>query len=437
MALSGYIYIFSSLHQSRSFVKRLRNNLFWRMLGVLLFSILSGAGVNAQNVNGSVYSYFGIGPLQVRSSAYNRALGYTGVGIRDDYNVSATNPAAYNAIVKPFTALFELGAYYESTKHQSVDASSSSRSGNLNSINFLFKPSSKLGIGLGASPLTSINYKATAARTFVNLTPASVSYEGSGGINQYYVGLAFEVFKNFSLGANASYFLGTIKKTENVAATAVTSQLIVANRTSAHNLGGDVGAQYSFLIKKKTKVTLGATWDPGAYLSGAQQTSIVNSNLDTLKETPKVNASYRMPATYGGGLGIKSGRSIVAADVHWVDWKKAVINDNQTYQNTWKYSVGYEYRGDLTALKYLNAISLRAGAFVQDYPLVLQNTPFKTWGYTLGISLPLDGYRASINVNYAFTQVGTTKAGLIQENSNRLVLDFIIRDIWGVKRKLD
>ena len=112
MALSGYIYIFSSLLQSRSFVKRLRNNLFWRVLGVLFFSILTAAGANAQNVNGSVYSYFGIGPLQVRSSAYNRALAYTGVGVRDDHNISAINPAAYNAIVKPFTALFELGAYY-------------------------------------------------------------------------------------------------------------------------------------------------------------------------------------------------------------------------------------------------------------------------------------------------------------------------------------
>ena len=102
---------------------------------------------------------------------------------------------------------------------------------------------------------------------------------------------------------------------------------------------------------------------------------------------------------YGGGLGITSGRSTVAADAHWINWKSAIVNDGQTYQDSWKYSVGYEHRGDLTAIKYLNAISLRAGAFVQDYPAVLKNTPFKTWGYTVGISLPLDGYRASINID--------------------------------------
>src|SRR3981189_89925 len=128
MSLSWYICIFSNSFRSELFLERGQHNRFWpmrRTLTAFLFFILTAAGVNAQNVNGSVYSYFGIGPLQVRSSAYNRALGYTGVGIRDDYNISAINPAAYNAVVKPFTALFELGAYYESTKHQSVDASSS------------------------------------------------------------------------------------------------------------------------------------------------------------------------------------------------------------------------------------------------------------------------------------------------------------------------
>ncbi len=333
--------------------------------------------------------------------------------------------------------MFELGASYESTKHQSIDASRSSRSWGLNGINFLFKLSSKWGIALGASPLSTINYKASSTRTFGTLSPTGISYEGSGGINQYYFGTSFEVFKNFSLGANGSYYLGTVKKIENVDATAVTSQLVVANRATAHNAGGDVGAQYSFLLKKKTRITLGATWDPGTYLSGTQQTSIVNPNLDTLKKTDRISTRFRMPPTYGGGIGIRSGRSTLAADFHWINWKNAIVNDGQTYQDSRKYSAGYEYRGDLTAIKYLNAISFRAGGFVQDYPLVLKNTPFTTWGYTLGISLPLDGYRASININYAFTQLGTTKAGLIRENSNRLVLDFVIRDIWGVKRKLD
>ena len=424
---------------SKIYSKTRWNNLFLvrgRVAGVLML-VFSGIVADAQTIGGSVYSYFGIGNLQPRTAAYNRALGYTGVAVRDDYNLSAVNPAAYNALVKPFTTSFELGASYESIKHQDDFSSSSTRAGGLTSMNLLFKLSQKWGCVVGASPLTTINYRASSTRLFGNFSPTPVSYEGSGGINQFYFGNAFEVFKNFSVGANLSYYLGTIKKIENVSPTGVTNQLIITSQASAHNLGVDAGFQYSVLLKKKTKITLGATWDPGTYLSGRQQTSVVNTNLDTLKKTDKFNTSYRMPPVYGGGLGIKSGRSTMAVDVHKINWKSAILNDGQTYQDSWKYSLGYEYRGDLTAIKYRSAISLRAGAFVQDYPVMLKNVPFKTWGYTVGISLPLDGYRASININYAFTQLGTIQAGLVRENSNRLVLDFIIRDIWGVKRKLD
>jgi hypothetical protein len=300
----------------------------------------------------------------------------------------------------------------------------------------LFKVSPRWGIGLGASPLSNISYSASSTRTFGAInTPTPVMNEGSGGINQYYIGTAFEVLKNLSLGANMSYYLGTIKKIETVA-TGLTGQLIVTDRATARNLGGDVGAQY-LLSLKKTKIIVGATWDPGTFLTGSQQTSIVNPNFDTLQKTDKVKRDFRLPPSYGGGISLKTNRSTLAVDLHLAEWKKAVLNDNQVYQNSFKYSMGYEYRGDLTSVKYLNAISLRAGAFVQDYPVLVKNTSFRTWGYTIGISLPLDNYRASMNINYSFTQLGTLQGGLVKEQSTKLVVDFVIRDIWGIKRKFD
>jgi len=45
-------------------------------------------------------------------------------------------------------------------------------------------------------------------------------------------------------------------------------------------------------------------------------------------------------------------------------------------------SVGYEYRGDLTTIKYLSAISLRAGRVCSGLSRLLKNTPFKR-GYTV------------------------------------------------------
>lgn len=244
------------------------------------------------------------------------------------------------------------------------------------------------------------------------------------------------MFKNFSVGGNLAFYLGTIKRIDNVPPTAVSGQLIVNSRAAVSNGGYDLGAQYSINIKK-LNITLGGIWDPGTFLNGTQQTSVVNLNLDTLIKSPRLNTQYRLPPSYGGGIALKTKRSTLAVDFRFYDWKKAVMNDfNAVYQNSYRYSVGYEYRGDPYALKYLNLISVRAGFFIQDYPLVL-NTSFKTWGYNIGLGLPLDSYRASINVNYSFTQLGTTQAGLVREQSGKLVLDFIIRDIWGIKRVFD
>ncbi len=431
--------IISGLFRCR-LLGKLMNNLL--LIGVraiiaviLFFSVTS---VGAQTITGSVYSYFGIGPLQGRSSAYNRALSYTGVGVRDDYNINGMNPASYNAIVKPFTTLFEIGGNYESTFHETNVASSTSKTGGLNGINFMVRPSAKLGLMLGATPLSNISYRASATTQFPAISaPVPVLYEGSGGINQFYFGAAYELFKNFSFGGNLSYYLGTIKKIETVSPTAVSPQLIVNNRTTAHNSGFDLGAQYSINIKK-TKIILGATWDPGAFLSGYQASSVVNLNLDTLSKTLPIYTSYRLPPTYGAGFSLKTKRSTIAADFHFIDWKKAVMNDisSVSYQNSMKYSFGYEFRGDPYAMKYLNLISFRGGFFIQDYPVAVP-TSFKTWGYTFGISLPLENYRSSVNVNYSFTQVGTTQGGQVREQSGKLVIDFIIRDIWGIKRKFD
>jgi hypothetical protein len=408
-----------------------------RRLPFLLFFFCLITEIHGQGINGSIYSLYGIGNVQSRTSAYNRALGGTGIGVRDDLNMNLINPAAYNAINKPFSFLFEIGANYESVKHETGSASSRSKTGGLNSLSFLIKAKPKLGIVAGISQISTISYDATSTRFLADgPNPIAVEYSGSGGVNQIYLGSGYELFKNFSIGANLTYYLGTIKRSESIPATTVSPQLIVADHTAIHAPSFDAGFQYSFKIKE-TQITWGATYDPGVYLHGDQQYSVVDLNFDTLKKTDLNPTTHRLPPKYGTGIGVKYNRVTVAADARYDNWSQAIMNDGQSYQNSLRYSMGFEYRGSQTAVRYLDAIAFRGGWFLQDYPLLLRNAPFKSWGYTLGLSLPLDNYRASFNVNYVFSQLGTTKNGLIKESSNKLIIDVIIRDIWGVRRRLD
>lgn len=223
MSLPEYEYLILRVFQSLLLVKPRPNSL--RIVqGAFFFSLLFfvADATRAQTVNGSIYSYFGIGNLQLRSSAYNRALGYTGIGVRDNMNINVINPAAYNAIAKPFTSLFELGANYEATNHSTYATSSVSKTGGLNGINFLVRPATKLGVLIGAAPLTNISFNAASQVQYASIaSPVQLVAQGSGGINQFYLGASYEIFKNFSLGVNLSYFLGTIKKTITEPPTAV------------------------------------------------------------------------------------------------------------------------------------------------------------------------------------------------------------------------
>jgi hypothetical protein len=130
-------------------------------------------------------------------------------------------------------------------------------------------------------------------------------------------------------------------------------------------------------------------------------------------------------------------RIVLAADVSFQEWAKAKLENGTITKDVFRYSFGGEYKGSLETSNYLKAISWRAGFHMQDYYIIVRNTQLSSWGYTIGAGLPLNGNFATVNVNYSFTNFGTTTNGLVQQESNKLSVDVIIRDIWGIRRKFD
>lgn len=404
----------------------------------IAFILLTLPG-KSQNIPGSLYAVFGFGDIRERTTAYNRALGNTGIAVRDEFNISTINPASLTSINYPFTSLFEIGTSYGSTLFQTSIASNTSRSGALTEINYWFRFSRKWASIVGVSPFSNVSYDMSSTRVFgATSLPSAVQYQGTGGFNQFYFGNAYDILKNLTLGANVSFYLGSIKRTEAVAATGVTNQFEADEILTGRGANFDLGLQYMLPIKK-TKIIFGATWDRGASMNGTQQVAIVNPiTFDTLSKTDKQVLDSHLPPKYGFGISVKRERSTFAADITYLQWKKAVFDEQEDYRNSFKYSVGYEYRGDLTSYRYLNSISFRAGTWAQQYPIAVQNTFLTTWGYTVGIALPIqNNNRSTISLNYSDTYLGTTKMDLVKEQSRKFSLDIIIRDIWGVKYKFD
>jgi hypothetical protein len=68
---------------------------------------------------------------------------------------------------------------------------------------------------VGFMPFSSVGYTINATDYVQGeLSAYTKTYQGSGGINQFYWAHSFKLIKNLGLGMNISYYLGSISQTE-------------------------------------------------------------------------------------------------------------------------------------------------------------------------------------------------------------------------------
>ena len=73
------------------------------------------------------------------------------------------------------------------------------------------------GSSFGIRPLSASDYRITRGEYTPEADSVTHIFEGDGGLNQFYFGLAFKPLKGLSVGANLAYVFGdygTIQRTE-------------------------------------------------------------------------------------------------------------------------------------------------------------------------------------------------------------------------------
>jgi hypothetical protein len=403
------------------------------IIGLIGFCALQ---VSAQSISYSPYSVYGVGVLKERTSAYNRALSETGIGVRDELNFNALNPASYTSI-QYVNQIFETGIFVERNKIATSELSQKTTAGNLNALNLWFRFSKRWSSTIGLAPFSTIDYRISASRNFGDNQDTPIEYSGTGGLTQFYVGHGFQVTKNLSLGFNAFYIFGNVDKEETVLA-GISSGLSLENRTFVRKAGIDFGAQYTFSLKNEKSITIGSTFSSKLKLNTSSRVRVYDTDgQDSLymKETSTDN--YILPAQAGVGISYRTKRHMVATDLKTKRWEGARLEDNIDLQNTTRFSAAYEYRGSPKGLTYLSNIRLRSGFYIQNNYFKLNGVSFNEWGFSCGAGLPVAGNRASINISYHYNRSGTTDNRLISQRAQVFVLDFVFRDLWGIKRRFD
>jgi hypothetical protein len=411
-----------------------------KIKSLLLIALLLIAGTwsaHAQQVYSSPYSVYGIGMINRRTATLNRSIGGTGIGVQDDYSLNPVNPASYGSIVSPVSHVYEMGMYVDANKYQTSNLSESKGTGSITNLNYWFKFSKWWAATVGLTPYSNVGYKITANRQLAAAANVGYTYEGSGNINQLYLGNGFTITPNLSAGFHLAYLFGNITKTESIAPNGESSALTYSNQVVARKLDLDFGLQYKINFGKRALI-IGVVADDGMTLHGSQEGSLYDAAADTLDSGKGKSLTYTLPASIGGGLSLRSKRSTLATDLIFENWRAANYEGQDVvFQDTWRFSAGYIYHGNPNAEHYLGAASLRAGFYVQDYALKLSGQSLPAWGLSGGLSLPVFDGRSAINLTYNYDKFGTTNRNLVLQTSQKFMIDIVIRDMWGIKRKFD
>lgn len=415
-----------------------------------LFSTLTIAGfaitASAQDVTSTPYSQFGLGQLQKNNSVIQLGMGSIANGIRFENAINTQNPASYSALQ---WTTFEVGVFGSFLELKSNNGTAFRNNAALSYLKVGFPISKKWGASFGLIPLSGMGYESKINTTLLD-TPVTQVYQGSGGLNQFYIGNAYKITENISLGINASYIFGTLdrSKANEFPDSLGFLNIRQTNSTYIGSLFFNYGIQYTKQLAGDRTLIIGLNGNPGSSLSAIRNTTSIryyyqnNTEriIDTTQYTQDENGKVFFPMINSLGFSLgKQNKWLVGADVTLGQWTQFKIFEvNQNLQNTTDISIGGTYIPDNMAVgNYFKNIEYRMGFnYNKSYVNILDEN-ITQMNITLGMGLPLPKAASRINFAVEFGKRGTLNKGLIEENYIGVHAGFNFCDKWFIQRKYD
>ena len=422
---------------------------------VALLSVHEASAQSASLNTYSPYTFYGIGDIHQEGNAVIRAMGGAGVGFRNYIYVNSMNPASYSSVRNnSFLSNFDMEGqnFYART----TTAKTSHNTFNVKDISMSFPLAKGLGVGVNIMPYSSVGYNVgyydQNEDVLADIGQVFYAYSGSGDITQFKAGVGYELFKNFSIGADLIYYHGSILRSFGAQPTSITGSgsfySLSGNSTERINsFYGKLGVQWIPIVADETVLTIGATWQMGGRMNGEIETTVpVNSVLlpDEYAVQEITDTQFSMPSMYAVGFYLHRPKYSVGADYEFADWGSRNAGDvkaNLAFRNTNTVRVGGQYTpnpGDVR--NAFNRFTYRAGLRWSQGYVVLNDQPVDDVALTFGVGMPLRMTGLSnVNLGLELGQRGTTKAGLSRENYLKFTVGFSFfgEDYWFVKVKYD
>lgn len=409
------------------------------------FAAVMAMTVNAQNTT-SPYSMYGYGILSDHATSTQRQMGSIGVAMNSGRQVNVMNPASY-AATDSLTFLFDMGADMSMIWSKEGSAKEFAFGGGVDYLTCQFPIGKHLGGSLGLLPVTSVGY------AFGNeIKHGTMENQGTGGINELYLGLAAQYF-GVSLGFNIGYDFGTIA---NDVFSTPTGQ---GNSKFEHVMeirdwNIVIGAQYTFKPARFSKMVFGLTYQPKKTFHGDTRATVQEQSQDSKPDTVasmKLKGNYYQPNSIGAGVSYtyeKASRWTVELDYKWEGWKdckysplyslddpETMVFQGMNFNDRWRVAAGTEFIPKLRG-NYGERMSYRFGAYYCNDYLKIGSNSVKEYGVSCGFGFPAPEGKTMVNLGFEWKHRQASPSQLISENYLNITLGINFNEVWFFKRKI-
>lgn len=411
----------------------------------LSLSLLVGTTAIAQQGTASPYSFYGMGDINSNNTNEYKAMGGMSV-YSDSIHINLNNPASYSKLK---LTTFSLGTSF---KNYSLKSSDATEKANRASIDYLALglPLGKFGVSFGLLPYSATGYKINSLKE-VNGQKHSTQFNGDGGINKVFAGVAYSILPNLQFGVDMGYNFGQIDNKTTIFVIDNGDDYFIPNGTTEvksseySGVSINTGLQYTGKLKN---------YDWSASLTYSPETKLNTNNLTTLsivninnavleRKTIEENTTKTInPSSLSVGLGIgKNNKWFVGTEFTQTQNNKLNQNNifsNAKYEDSQRYSLGGFYIPKYNSFtSYFDRIVYRGGFRYENTGLVLNNQSINDFAFNLGAGFPIGRNLTNLNIGVEYGQKGTTKSNLIKENYFNLSVGISLNDLWFVKRKFE
>ena len=409
----------------------------------------------------SPYSFYGIGSLKFKGTTENRSMG--GLSIyTDSIHVNLRNPASYGGEpIKtfPFNGENRAIRYTVGGSSSNTKLNTSAASDNVSSSTFDYLavalPMGKFGVGFGLLPYTSVGYQ---LESYDNQSVLDYRYRGEGGLNKAFLGLGYQLAKDFSIGVDASYNFGNIQN--NVVQFRYDDEGNLLqyhgrenNRSDLSGLNFNFGMTYKPMITDKLRLTTAFTYSPKADLTSKNQRVIATvivteegsefpiNEIDVdLASEGIAETNLTLPTKTSVGIGIGQDRKWFVGTEYTMlktsEFSNEIFSfDNANYVDATTLAVGGFIIPEYNSFKYWKRVVYRAGFNFEKSGLEINNEAINEFGITFGVGLPVGNMFSNVNIGFEYGQRGTVNQNLVKENFVNFQLSLSLNDRWFVKRK--